>query len=155
MPEEATALETPVLLVAMPQVLDPFFHKSVVLLIHQSEEGSFGLIVNRRTDIHVSEILNGMEITWLGDREALALFGGPVQSQLGTVLFDARARPADRHRGVERDPPGGDDHPARRRPGEARRLCRPPPSGSSSATPAGVPDSWSRRSCATTGSPRR
>ena len=88
MPDDATALETPVLLVAMPQVLDPFFHKSVVLLIHQSEEGSFGLIINRRTDIHVSEILNGMEITWLGDRDALALFGGPVQSQLGTVLFD-------------------------------------------------------------------
>ena len=87
MPEEATALETPVLLVAMPQVLDPFFHKSVVLLVHQSEEGSFGLILNRRTDIHVTEILNGMEITWLGDRDALALFGGPVQSQLGTVLF--------------------------------------------------------------------
>jgi putative transcriptional regulator len=89
MAEDATSLETPVLLVAMPQVLDPFFHKSVVLLIHQSEEGSFGLIVNRRTAIHVSEILSGMEIRWSGDREAVALFGGPVQPQLGTVLYAA------------------------------------------------------------------
>ena len=32
-------LETPVLLVAMPQVLDPFFHMSVVLLVqHESED---------------------------------------------------------------------------------------------------------------------
>jgi putative transcriptional regulator len=87
MPDDPTLLEAPVLLVAMPQVLDPFFHKSVVLLIHQSDEGSFGLILNRRTAIHVAEILNGMEISWLGDRSALALFGGPVQPQLGTVLF--------------------------------------------------------------------
>ena len=89
MAEDATSLETPVLLVAMPQVLDPFFHKSVVLLIHQSEEGSFGFIVNRRTAILVSEILSGMEIRWSGDKEAVALFGGPVQPQLGTVLFTA------------------------------------------------------------------
>jgi putative transcriptional regulator len=87
MAEDPTPLAAPVLLVAMPQVLDPFFHKSVVLLIHQSEEGSFGLIINRRTAIHVAEILNGMEISWMGDRSALALFGGPVQPQLGTVLF--------------------------------------------------------------------
>lgn len=87
MPDDPTPLAAPVLLVAMPQVLDPFFHKSVVLLVHQSEEGSFGLIINRKTAIHVAEILNGMEISWQGDRGALALFGGPVQPQLGTVLF--------------------------------------------------------------------
>jgi len=93
MAEDPTPLAAPVLLVAMPQVLDPFFHKSVVLLIHQSEEGSFGLIINRRTAIHVAEILNGMEISWMGDRSALALFGGPVQPQLGTVLFSPEELP--------------------------------------------------------------
>jgi putative transcriptional regulator len=91
MPDRPSDLEAPVLLVAMPQVLDPFFHKSVVLLIHQSEEGSFGLILNRATGIHVSEILNGMEISWTGDKEARALFGGPVQPQLGTVLYSPLA----------------------------------------------------------------
>lgn len=87
MPANPSDLVAPVLLVAMPQVLDPFFHKSVVLLIHQSDEGSFGLILNRKTGIHVSEILHGMEISWTGDKEALAQFGGPVQPQLGTVLY--------------------------------------------------------------------
>jgi putative transcriptional regulator len=84
-------LETPVLLIAMPQVMDPFFRRSVVLLIHLSEEGAFGLIVNRRTELTVREILDGLEIAWGGDDEAQAGFGGPVQPQMGTVLF----RPED------------------------------------------------------------
>lgn len=83
-----TSLEAPALLVAMPQVMDPFFHKSVVLLMHQDdEEGSFGLIVNRLTAMKVAEILSGLEIPWNGPDEAGAYFGGPVQPQLGSVLF--------------------------------------------------------------------
>jgi putative transcriptional regulator len=80
-------LVTPVLLMAMPQVLDPFFHRSVVLLLHHEDEGSFGFVVNRPTGIKVSEILKGMEVGWAGREEAVAYFGGPVQPQLGTVLF--------------------------------------------------------------------
>lgn len=80
-------LNTPVLLMAMPQVLDPFFHRSVVLLLHHEDEGSFGFIVNRPTGIKVSEILKGMDVGWSGYAEAVAYFGGPVQPQLGTVLF--------------------------------------------------------------------
>lgn len=87
MAEESVELETPVLLLAMPQVLDPFFHKSVVLLVHHRDEGSLGFIVNRPTAIRVAEILQGLEISWRGDDEALAFFGGPVQPQLGTVIF--------------------------------------------------------------------
>jgi putative transcriptional regulator len=80
-------LVTPVLLLAMPQVLDPFFHRSVVLLLHHEDEGSFGFIVNRPTGIKVGEILKGMDVGWHGRDEAVAYFGGPVQPQLGTVLF--------------------------------------------------------------------
>lgn len=80
-------LVTPVLLMAMPQVLDPFFHRSVVLLLHHEDEGSFGFIVNRPTGIKVAEILKGMDVGWEGGDEAVAYFGGPVQPQLGTVLF--------------------------------------------------------------------
>jgi putative transcriptional regulator len=80
-------LSPPILLVAMPQVLDPFFHKSVVLLLHHEDEGSFGFIINRATGIKVNEILQGMEVGWQGGRDLVAYFGGPVQPQLGTVLF--------------------------------------------------------------------
>ena len=80
-------LETPVLLLAMPQVVDPFFHKSVILLLHHQEEGSQGFIVNRPTGVKIAEILEDLEIPWLGDEGTMAFFGGPVQPQLGTLLF--------------------------------------------------------------------
>lgn len=87
MTDSAPDLQAPVLLLAMPQVLDPFFHRSVVLLLHHTEEGSFGFIVNRPTELRLQEILAGMEIAWQGVEDALAYFGGPVQSQMGTVMF--------------------------------------------------------------------
>ena len=80
-------LETPVLLLAMPQVLDPFFHQAVVLLVHHNDEGSVGFIVNRETELSIKDILDGMEIQWQGAEDATAFFGGPVQSQMGTILF--------------------------------------------------------------------
>jgi putative transcriptional regulator len=86
-PNASSQLETPVLLIAMPQVQDSFFRKSVVLLIHHEEEGSVGLIVNRPTGIPTREILSNMEIPWQGGEAAMTHFGGPVQPQIGTVLF--------------------------------------------------------------------
>lgn len=84
-------LETPVLLVAMPQVLDPFFNMSVVLLVQHESEGSRGFIVNRPTGVSISDILEGLEIPWVGDSEQAAHFGGPVQPQVGTVIYQAEA----------------------------------------------------------------
>jgi len=84
-----SALEAPLLLMAMPQVLDPFFHRTVVLLLKHEDEGSFGFIVNRPTRIKVSEVLQGMEVDWGGGDEELVYFGGPVQPHRGSVLFDA------------------------------------------------------------------
>jgi putative transcriptional regulator len=89
MTDSEAELQAPLLLIAMPQILDPFFHRSVVLLVHHDAEGSLGFIINRPTAISVSEILSGMEIEWGGGLEVVAHFGGPVQPQLGTVLFGA------------------------------------------------------------------
>lgn len=84
---ELGALETPVLLLAMPQVQDLFFQKSVVLLVHHDDEGSLGFIVNRPTGIRVFDILQDMKIDWGGEVGAVAHFGGPVQPELGSVIF--------------------------------------------------------------------
>ncbi len=80
-------LTTPVLLMAMPQVLDPFFHRSVVLLLQHEDQGSYGFVVNRPSTHRVSEILRGMEIGWGGRGEEVAYAGGPVHQNVGTVLF--------------------------------------------------------------------
>jgi putative transcriptional regulator len=80
-------LVAPVLLLAMPQVLDPFFRRSVVLLVAHEAEGSLGFVVNHPAELKVGEILRDLELPWGGDSEALAGVGGPVQPQVGTVLF--------------------------------------------------------------------
>jgi putative transcriptional regulator len=35
----------------------------------------------------IVDVLDGMDLPWSGDREAMVHFGGPVQPQLGTLLF--------------------------------------------------------------------
>ena len=87
MSQTSADLVPPLLLVAMPQVLDPFFRHTVVLLLHHTDEGSFGLIVNRETAISVEDTLQGLDVPWQDTNAVPAFFGGPVQPQLGTVLF--------------------------------------------------------------------
>jgi putative transcriptional regulator len=98
MPASGSDLTTPVLLMATPQVLDPYFHRSVVLLLHHEDEGSLGFVLNHPTPIRISEILKSMDIGWAGGKESVAYRGGPVQPELGTVLFTpvlAAAGPGD------------------------------------------------------------
>lgn len=85
----SATIETPVMLVAMPQIVDPFFWHSVVLLIEYTDEGSLGIVVNRPTELKVSEVLHELEIPWTGDPEEIVHLGGPVQPQLGSVLYRA------------------------------------------------------------------
>lgn len=88
---QSESIETPVLLVAMPQIVDPFFWHSVVLLIEYTEEGSLGIVVNRPTELKVADVLQELEIPWEGDPDEIVHLGGPVQPQLGSVLYRAAA----------------------------------------------------------------
>jgi putative transcriptional regulator len=81
-------LTPPLLLLAMPQIQDPFFHRSVVLLVQHDAQGSLGFIVNRRTGSRVAEVLQGMGVRWGGEETLAVHFGGPVHPHLGTILFD-------------------------------------------------------------------
>jgi putative transcriptional regulator len=80
-------LSSPSLLLAMPQIQDPFFYRSVVLLLAHEDAGSFGLVINRPSNLTVREILEDLDLQWRGDPQALAFVGGPVQPQRGTVLI--------------------------------------------------------------------
>ena len=45
------------LLVASPQLLDPNFHRTVVLVLEHSQEGALGVILNRPTVMTVTDAL--------------------------------------------------------------------------------------------------
>jgi len=105
MKNQHAQLAPPVFLLATPQVADPFFHKSVVLLVSHEDQGSGGFIVNRSTDSRVAEMLKGMGIPWKGSGEARVYFGGPVQTHLGTVLFDSEEASIPLGEGEAKPPP--------------------------------------------------
>lgn len=64
-------------LVAAPKMRDPRFKQSVILLVEHSSEGSLGFIVNRRTDMTVTDAFPDLD-QQMELRHAL-YFGGPVQ----------------------------------------------------------------------------
>lgn len=82
----------PGLLVAMPQLVDPNFHRAVVLMVEHNDEGSFGLIVNRPSTMSVSALLGALDMTWRGDDAAVVWTGGPVMPTSGWVLHQPTAR---------------------------------------------------------------
>ena len=47
----------PALLVSMPQLNDPNFHRSVILLCEHGKEGAFGLVLNRRTGTRAASVV--------------------------------------------------------------------------------------------------
>jgi putative transcriptional regulator len=77
----------PSFLIAMPQLLDPNFRRAVVLLIHHDESGTFGVVLNRSTEITAPALCSTLEVDWRGDPCWSIDWGGPVQPQTGWVLF--------------------------------------------------------------------
>lgn len=84
------------LLIAMPGLADPNFWRAVVLLgVHSSEEGAFGLVVNRQLDVELHEVLSELGQD-AGEGALPGVFsGGPVQPSHGFVLFEGDAVPPD------------------------------------------------------------
>jgi putative transcriptional regulator len=83
----------PSFLIAMPQLADPNFRRAVVLIIHHDENGAFGVVLNRSTDITAPALCSTLEIDWRGDPRGVIDWGGPVGPQTGWVLFDATDSP--------------------------------------------------------------
>lgn len=76
------------LLVAEPELDDPNFDHTVVVLLHHDAEGALGLVVNRRYGrVPTADLLRRLGLDAAGASGETELFyGGPVQPDLGTVL---------------------------------------------------------------------
>lgn len=77
------------LLIAMPGLADPNFHRSVVLIgVHSADDGAFGLVVNRPTGVPLDAVLDELGQTAGADSLPEVLSGGPVETHQGFVLFE-------------------------------------------------------------------
>jgi putative transcriptional regulator len=76
------------LLVAMPGMGDPRFEHAVILICAHSDDGSMGLIINKRLpDLSFDGLLDHLNIAKASqDRQIHVHFGGPVERGRGFVL---------------------------------------------------------------------
>jgi putative transcriptional regulator len=74
------------LLIAAPQLLDPNFRRTVVLVADHGDEGAMGVILNRPSGMTVADAAPDLEPLIGPDAPIFA--GGPVQPTSGVVLAE-------------------------------------------------------------------
>ena len=78
------------LLVSKPELSDPNFVRTVVILVQYDEEkGTYGLIINRRGTASLDQVLPKVK----NASAHLVYEGGPVQTDLMQAMFRARVKP--------------------------------------------------------------
>ena len=86
------------LLVASRDLPDPNFAKTVVLLVQYDEDGVVGLILNRRSTVPISRVLDNLD--GAKDRPDPVYAGGPVGKTV-LALLRSRSKPDDARRVIE------------------------------------------------------
>lgn len=75
-------------LIAMPNMADPYFSKSLTYICEHNEQGALGIVVNRAIDLTLTSLLDqidiAVDIPEIGSTQVH--FGGPVQMDRGFVL---------------------------------------------------------------------
>jgi putative transcriptional regulator len=75
-------------LIAMPNMVDPYFSRSLTYVCEHNEQGALGIVVNRPIDMTLAAFFERLSLS-LGEFEVGRLpvyFGGPVQTDRGFVL---------------------------------------------------------------------
>ena len=87
----------PILLLSMPQMADPNFAKTVVLLCDYTDEGAFGLVVNRQMDEPAWTLVKTDPPVRV-DPDLRLWIGGPVDPQRTWVLMSEAQGPDEEQR---------------------------------------------------------
>lgn len=81
------------LLIAMPQLSDPWFANSVTYLWKHSAEGALGIVINKPTKYSLADIFAELKITCPADGDDFSrhqvLAGGPVERDKGFIIHDS------------------------------------------------------------------
>ena len=73
------------LLIASPQLAD-YFRRTVVLVVEHSEDGAMGIVLNRRTEAQVREVVPSL--AEMADEDDVIHAGGPVEPDTVIALGD-------------------------------------------------------------------
>lgn len=73
----------------------PFFNHTLVLLVDHGDDGSFGFVLNRVTDLDMGDVFQqvGIDQPSVPVSGAPVLLGGPVSPETGWILYDAEGVP--------------------------------------------------------------
>lgn len=77
---------TGALLVATPQIDEPTFRRSVVLVLEHDEAGTLGVVLNDLSAVPVDEVVPG----WEAVLHPTVALGGPVQADAGVAVARLR-----------------------------------------------------------------
>ena len=77
-------------IIAMPGLMDENFYQAVTYICEHDDNGTFGIIVNRESEITLDDVMQQMNIPYQagesGRSHASVFTGGPVQSNRGFIL---------------------------------------------------------------------
>jgi len=77
-------------LIAMPNMVDPHFSKTLTYVCEHNDQGALGLVVNRPIEMTLARLLAQVSIPTGADQHAAVPihYGGPVQIDRGFVLHE-------------------------------------------------------------------
>lgn len=89
-PENAVYLSGQ-LLIAMPQMEDPRFSRTVIYICSHTKEGAMGIILNRFAEnINFCDLMEQLNLPVISENENIPVhFGGPMETGRGFVLHSA------------------------------------------------------------------
>jgi putative transcriptional regulator len=81
-------------LIAMPTLADPNFSRTVTYICEHGEHGAMGIVVNRPSELKLSDVLEHMKIPEIepGSGDQTVYIGGPVEEERGFVLHSRSTR---------------------------------------------------------------
>ncbi len=74
------------LLIAGPTLVDPNFRRAIVLVAEHTDEGAMGIVLNRRTEAEVREVVPSLAM--MADEDDVVHAGGPVEPDTVIALAD-------------------------------------------------------------------
>ncbi|MEJ0020537.1 MAG: YqgE/AlgH family protein [Acetobacteraceae bacterium] len=99
------------LLVATPEMGDPRFARTVILLVQHSAKAAVGIVINRPArELPMVQLLEALGLDSGGsDGTATVFAGGPVQPEIGFIVHSSEFRrpgtvDIDEHLALTRDP---------------------------------------------------